>query len=153
VVSIDASYDNGGAAKGEWMADGSISRGQAILGIVAGAIITLSAGAHSFMGWPAMHARLVATNAPQDLITGLRIGWQFGGVAIAAFGIIALYQFVRWLRGERPSLAASMIVAAAYFGFGVWALVITRFDLFTLIFIIPGALLGLAAIRPPARSR
>lgn len=133
------------------MADGSISRAQAILGVIAGAIITLSAGAHSFMGWPAMRARLVATNAPQDLITGLRIGWQFGGVAIAAFGVIAMSQFVKWLRGERPSLVPSTIVAAAYFGFGLWALIITRFDLFTLIFIIPGALLGLATVRRRGR--
>jgi hypothetical protein len=129
------------------MADGSISRGQAILGVVAGAIITLSAGAHSFMGWPAIQAQLKATNAPAELITGLRIGWQFGGAAMVAFGLIAIYHFVKSLRGERPSLVPVTIIAFTYIIFGAWAMVSSRFDPFFLIFIIPGALLGLATVR------
>jgi hypothetical protein len=43
------------------------------LGIV-GAILVASGVAHSLLSWPQLSARLVATQAPADLITGLKIG-------------------------------------------------------------------------------
>ncbi|HET7433602.1 MAG TPA: hypothetical protein VFN10_02695 [Thermoanaerobaculia bacterium] len=127
-----------------------ISRGQAILGIVAGVALLLSACAHSLMGWPSVRAKLDAVHASAELIQMFAVGWHFGGVAMVAFGLIAIYLFAKCLRGERPSLVPVTIIAAAYIAFGAWGLFTSRFDLFFLIFLIPGFVLASASRLPPA---
>lgn len=128
-----------------------MSRVRPILGLAGSAILLLSSAAHSILGWRAMGGRLAGTNAPPDLITGLGIGWRFGGVAMLVFGIITARVFVARLRGEalRGEAVSGFpvsLIAVAYLLFAAWAAVATGFDPFFLIFVVP-ALLLLAAAR------
>lgn len=118
---------------------------QNLLGLLAGAVLILSSAAHSLLGWKQMQKGLAAANAPANLVQGLEAGWLFGGVAILTFGCIALAVFANAFRGRPVSLLPTAIIALAYLAFGVWALVTTG-DPFFYIFIVPGAMLGLASI-------
>jgi hypothetical protein len=117
---------------------------RATVGLVASLILILSSGAHSILGWNALSAKLAATNAPADLVSGLHIGWEFGGIAMLAFGIIALTIFLRRLRGEAASTLPTIVIGVFYVLFGAWALFVSR-DPFFLIILVPGALMLLAS--------
>jgi hypothetical protein len=115
-----------------------------VLGLIASLILFLSAGAHSFLGWKSLRPRIEAFGVPADLVTGLRIGWQFGGAAMLVFGIICGVIFVHRLRGDFvPSLPA-MVIGVVYALYGVWALNLSGEGFFA-IFIVPGVLLVLAS--------
>jgi len=130
-----------------------MARGRAVLGLVAGGMLILSSAAHSLLGWPALRGQLAAVPVPADLLLGLQIGWQFGGVAMLAFGIVVVALFAKRFRGEDASTGPAAVVAVAYLAFGCWALVASRFEPFLLVFIVPGILLALAvSSRAPARS-
>jgi hypothetical protein len=122
-----------------------MARVRAVLGLIASLIMILSSAAHSFLGWNWLRGQLAAAQVPPDLTFGLKVGWQFGGVAMLAFGFILLALFVKRLRGESVSSLAAVVVAAAYLGFGAWALVASGFDPFFSIFIVPAILLLIAS--------
>jgi len=124
-----------------------MARVRAILGLVASLFLILSSAAHSFLGWDRMRDQLAAAQAPPDLAFGVKVGWLFGGVAMLAFGLILLALFVRRFRGESASSLPAVVVAAAYLGFGVWAMFASDFDPFFVIFIVPGVLLLVASQR------
>ncbi|HEX6641752.1 MAG TPA: hypothetical protein VF215_11600 [Thermoanaerobaculia bacterium] len=117
---------------------------RAMVGLVASLILILSSGAHSILGWKSLAAQLAATNAPADLVRGLQIGWEFGGFAMLAFGIIAATIFLRRLRGEAVSTLPTIVIGVFYVLFGAWALLVSR-DPFFLIMLVPGALMLLAS--------
>ncbi len=121
-------------------------RVRGVLGLVAGAILILSSGAHSFLGWSGLRGRLTAAQVPPDLLLGVEVGWQFGGVAILAFGVIVVAQAVRRLRGETVWALPERTIALAYLGFGIWALAISDMNPFFLVFIVPGILLAISAL-------
>jgi hypothetical protein len=113
------------------------------LGIVAGIMLVLSAAAHSFLGGPRVDAELGAAGVPPPLRLSLRVGWQFGGAAMLALGVMLVVLFARRLRGERiPSFPAA-ITAATYLAFGAWGLWISG-NPFFFIFIVPGLLMAAA---------
>jgi hypothetical protein len=97
--------------------------------LAAGLLLLVSSLAHSLLGWPQIRPQLVAAGGPEDLVGALAVGWHFGGVAMAAFGVIVL---LAWRRAR----------AGATGGFEA-VFVLRSFAPFFLIFIIPGA--GLAA--------
>ena len=121
-----------------------MSRMRSILGLIAGGILILSSAAHSIFGWLVIRGQLDTLRAPSDLILGLKIGWQFGAVAMLALGVIVVLLFLRRFRGERVSTLPASIIAALYLLFGTWAMLVTDFDPFFLIFIVPAILLALA---------
>ena len=121
-----------------------MSKLRPVLGVIAGVVLILSSGAHSFMGWPALRQQLADAGASADLQAGLQVGWQFGGAAMVAFGVIALWTFLARSQ-PRPSRTPAAIIAMVYVLFGAWALVSTG-NPFFLIFIIPGSMLAVAAI-------
>jgi hypothetical protein len=132
-----------------------MSRPRIVLGIFVGAIIVASSAAHSLLGWPQLGARLVATQAPVDLITGLRIGWHFAGLAMFTFGAIVIWTFHNYLMRHAVPLRPAQIISLVYLIFGLWALVVSRFDPFFFIFIVPGLTLVAVAWWPltvPLRS-
>lgn len=130
-----------------------MARGRAVLGLIAGGMLILSSAAHSLLGWPALRGQLAAVPVPADLLLGLQIGWQFGGLAMLVFGIVVVALFAKRFRGENAATGTAAVVAAAYLAFGCWALVASRFEPFFLVFIVPGILLALAVSSPaPARS-
>jgi hypothetical protein len=123
-----------------------MSRLRALLGVLCGVILVGSAAAHSLLGWPAMRGQLERAGAAPDLVTGLSIGWNFAGLAILLFGILALWQFGAALRGRAVSLQPLALVGVAYAAFGVWALVVARMNpFFLMVFVVPGILLAIAA--------
>src|SRR5215213_8464525 len=111
-----------------------------VLGVIGAILILLSSGAHSFLGWKALSAQLVAAGAPKNLITGLGIGWHFGGACMLTFASILLWIFLRGM----PTLPA-FFIAIFYLAFGAFALVVSNFDPFFAVFIVPGVLLLIAA--------
>ena len=121
-----------------------MKRWREFVGLFAAAILVLSSGAHSFLGWKALEPRIAAVGTPADLITGLRMGWQFGGVAMLAFGIIAASIFIQRLRGANVSSFPVVVIGVVYVAFGAWALSISGNPFFA-IFIVPGVLLLLAS--------
>jgi hypothetical protein len=132
-----------------------MSRPRISLGVFVGAIIVASSAAHSLLGWPQLSGRLVATQAPTDLITGLKIGWHFAGLAMFAFGAIVIWTFHNYLMSRAVSLRPAQIIGLVYLAFGLWALAVSRFDPYFFIFIVPGLTLVAVAwwpTTPPVRS-
>jgi hypothetical protein len=121
-------------------------RARAILGLVAGAMLILSSAAHSVLGWKGLGGELAAAQVPPDLLLGVKIGWQFGGVAMLVLGVVVVAQATRRLRGQVVWTLPEIVIAAAYLGFGTWALVASDFNPFFAVFIVPGALLALSAL-------
>jgi len=124
-----------------------MNKTRSVLGLVGGVILILSSGAHSILGWRAMSGELAKTNAPAELVTGLKCGWMFGGPVMLVFGILAIVTFATRYRGEAVSTLTPALIAACYLGFAAWAAVETNFDPFFFLFLIPGVLLALASTR------
>ena len=113
-------------------------RFRAVLGIVTGGFLLLSSGAHSILGWKALGAELSEAALPAELMTSVKIGWQFGGVAMFGFGCVTILLFTALLRKRRVSLQPALIIGLLYSVFATWALVSSNADPFFLIFLIPG---------------
>jgi hypothetical protein len=129
-----------------------MTRVKDVLGAIAGAILVLSSGAHSFLGWPSLRTALVAAQTPEDLLRGLAIGWHFAGASMLAFGVIVLAIFAARLRGNDLATWPAAVVAVLYVAFGVAALVASNFELFFLIFVVPGVMLAVASRLTPRAS-
>ena len=124
-----------------------MTRARDILGIIAAGMLILSSAAHSLLGWRAIHGELTTAQVPADLVVGLKIGWQFGGVAMLALGVILLALFLQRLRGGNASLVPARVVALVYLAFGAWALVASGGEPFFFMFIVQGGLLAIAGFR------
>jgi Predicted permeases len=129
---------------------GLMKRWREVIGLIATAILFLSSGAHTILGWKSLEPRIASFGTPKDLITGLRIGWQWGGVAMLALGIIAASIFIQRFRGAAVSMFPVRVIGFVYVAFGAWALNLSG-DPFFAIFIVPGVLLLLASL-PNHRS-
>ena len=122
-----------------------MNKTRSVLGLIGGGILILSSGAHSILGWQAMREQLARTNAPAELVTGLKIGWMFGGPVMLVLGTLAVVTFLKRYRVEPASTLAPALTAAAYLGFAAWAAIETNFDPFFFMFLVPGILLALAS--------
>ena len=123
-----------------------MKRARLILGILAGVMLLASSVAHTWLGWKSIAEQLGRTNVPPDLQTGLHIGWAFGGAAMVILAFVAVTTFVDRLRGGRAPLSHVIAIAIVYMAFGAWAIAESGGDLFFLgVFVIPGAMLGIAA--------
>lgn len=120
---------------------------QNVLGVIGGIALVLSSAAHSLLGWPRLRSQLGQAGLSSDLTFSVQVGWQFGGLAMLAFGIIVVVLFVRQLRGEKVPANPAAIVSIAYLAFGCWALLASSFNPFFLVFVVPGLLLAFAAWR------
>ena len=106
----------------------------------------VSAAAHSLLGWKELKGALGSTQVPADLIQALGLGWHFAGVAMLAFGTIVVALFAQRLLGRTAPLMPANVIAAAYVAYGVGALLVTRFDPFFLVFVVPGIMLSIASV-------
>jgi len=121
-------------------------RARLILGVVAGLALLARSVAHTWLGWKSLADRLAHTNVPPDLRAGLHIGWAFGGACMVMLGIIVIATFLGRLRGAKPPLLPIVMIAVGYMAFGAWSIAESGGDLFFLgVFVVPGALLGIAA--------
>jgi len=121
-----------------------MNRGRMYLGLLTGVMLVLSSIAHSLMGWPALASELGGTNAPAELVRGIQAGWQFAGLSMLVFGATTIATFRARLAGLAVPMFQVAFIAVAYIGYGAWALYISNFDPFFLVFVVPGALLALA---------
>jgi hypothetical protein len=87
--------------------------------VAAGLLLVLSSAAHAGLGWPMMASELAKTSAPEDLTSGLAVGWYFGSVAMLAFGVIALIAGFSGVTARGGIFWASLAVGIAYGGFGL----------------------------------
>ena len=123
-----------------------MKRARLVLGIIAGVMLLASSVTHTWLGWKSLAERLATTNVPPDLQAGLHIGWAFGGAAMVILGIIAIATFAGRLRGAKPPLLPVAVTAVIYMACGAWAIAESGGALcFLGGFVIPGALLGIAA--------
>lgn len=118
-----------------------------ILGLLAGVFLILSSAAHSLLGWKALGGELAVANVPPDLFLTLKIGWEFGGLAMLAFGVIMTTFFVNRLRGVDESAFPVVVIAIGYLGFSGWALIASNFNPFFYIFLVPAIVLLIASPR------
>lgn len=123
------------------------ARARKALGIAGGTLILLSALAHAFLGWPAMAGALAAAGAGEELAGALAVGWIFGSMAMAVFGLIVLETAVR---GRGP--AAVRFIAVGYLVFGLAAWLERDLNPHFLLFIATGVLLALFAFLRPRRG-
>jgi hypothetical protein len=121
------------------------SRTKPILGLIGAAAITLSSGAHGMLGWPGIGEQLTRAAVPPDLARALMVGWLYGSMAMATFGIVAAWLFTSRLRGRFVPAFPTMAIGIAYVLFGAWATTVTREAFFPLVFMLPGSLLVLAS--------
>ena len=123
-----------------------MTRWRAVLGLVVGGFLLLSAFAHSVLGGSGVRGEMAKVGVPDDLARALIIGWYFGGAAMLVFGAIVLSTFWRAFQGRHVSLTPSLLISLGYIGFAAIALVISNFELFFLaVFGIPGLLLAVAS--------
>ena len=119
---------------------------RAVVGMCAGLMLILSAGAHSLAGWPGLRAQLLAAQVPVDLLAGLGMGWHFGGASMLVFGVLMFALFIARFRGERVAAWPAMLIGAMYVAFAAWVTVQNGWDAFYLVFLVPGMLLLAAAL-------
>ncbi|GAA0761664.1 hypothetical protein LRH25_21925 [Ideonella azotifigens] len=129
-----------------------MKRSLAALGLVGAVLLLADSAAHSLLGWPAMQAKLQAANAPADLQQGLAMGWHFGGLAMLVFGLLCLQTAWAGWRGRHASALLMGVVGLAMTGFGVGSAVLTGWDPFLLVFLLPGVLLLISATGAPKRD-
>ena len=122
-----------------------MNKARNILGAITGIILILSSGAHSFLGWKSMREQLITANAPEDLITGLGIGWNFAGLAIFIFGCILLGVFIPRIRGYFAPLWPARLIGIAYTIAGLIAYKMSSNNFFMTVFVVPGVLIALAS--------
>ena len=122
-----------------------MQRFRSILGLVAGATMMLSSAAHSLLGWKLLRAALEKARAEHELISALALGWRFGGAAMLAFGFIVVALFRHRLLGSAVNLKPAIVIGTTYVVYGVWALTVSRFDPFFLVFVVPGLMVLLAS--------
>ena len=121
-----------------------IPRWKAMVGMIAGAMLVLSACAHSFLGWPELRNRMAIAQIDFDLTRGIQVAWHFGGMAMAAFGVIVWPLFFSALKGKAVSLQPALVIGIGHLVLGTWAVLRVESNPFFLLFLIPGALLVLA---------
>jgi hypothetical protein len=123
-----------------------MQRFRSILGWVAGAAMILSSAAHSLLGWKLLKAALQKVQADHELISTLALGWHFGGAAMLALGFIVVALFTHRLKGSTVSLRPAIVIGTTYVVYGLWALTVSGFDPFFLVFVVPGLMMLFASV-------
>lgn len=119
---------------------------RAVIGLVGGVLVFLSSFAHAFAGWPFQRNALVAAGVGADLVASLQIGWCFGSVAMAAFGLVVLGIAVARLRRRPAATWPAGVIGAAYVLFGAGVIVAHGFSGHFVGFIVLGLLVGTLAL-------
>jgi hypothetical protein len=116
-----------------------------IIGIVGAVLMIVSGLVHCFLGWPAMRQTLAKTNAGTDFLQGLAIPWFFAGMAMIAFGAIAIDALLRAWKDATSPLRHVAIIGVCYTAFAIAMAIFTGFNPVVLLFGVPGIMLLVAA--------
>lgn len=122
-----------------------MSRRRLALVLTSGILFLLSSVAHSVMGWPNLAMQLDLAGAPAELVSGLAVGWNFGGVMMALFGVLAVKAARDAHRGRPVEHTTLVLIGLTYALFGVGAAPVLGSVVFALVFVVPGALLAIGA--------
>ncbi len=122
-----------------------MSRAARWLLLVVGVLLVLSAAAHALLGWPAIRAALLTSQAQGDVTQDVGIGWLYGSAAMLTFGVITLTVWWSARAGKVLSVAITAPISLLYLGFGTWAFVHSSLNPHFIGFIILGALLAVAS--------
>lgn len=123
-----------------------MKRFRSILGLIAGVLMIASSAAHSLLGWKQLRVALVQANVPDELSDSLGIGWHFAGASMLAFGFILVALFRHRLMSSAVNLKPAIVIGMTYVAFGVWALVVSGFDPFFFVFLVPGLMALIASV-------
>jgi hypothetical protein len=101
-------------------------------------------------GVAGIRAELARSAATPDLVAGVQMAWYFGGMAMLVFGVIVVALFRAAQQGRGVPVAVVAAIGCGYLAFGAIEFIITGYQPFTVIFMLPAALL-LAASAPVRR--
>jgi hypothetical protein len=119
--------------------------GEYLVGVTS-SLIFLSSFAHGLLGWPELEAALRGRVDPA-VLGALGVGWHFGSISMATFGLLGLLSFAQMRKGRAEARWTPALIGAAYTIFGVAALLYRgprpHFAFFIVlgIFLLAGALL------------
>ncbi|MCG2586304.1 hypothetical protein [Massilia sp. TS11] len=119
-------------------------RFQSVCGYAAALILLLSSVAHSLAGWPAMREQLLRSGAQPELIQGLHMAWQFGGMVMLVLALVVFLVLRAQASGRGAPAQILPIIGAGYAAFGLAEFALTQAG-FTFVFTVPGLLLLAAA--------
>jgi hypothetical protein len=127
---------------GEWLVGGT------------SLLIFLSAFAHALPGWSGLREALQARTEPA-LLTAVGIGWHFGSVSMATFGLLGMRGARLLRRGHGEARSTPLVIGGMYALFGAGALVVTDMRPHFLFFVVLGLLLlaGAGLWSPPGKDR
>lgn len=94
----------------------------AVLLVVGGVLMLLSAFAHAFQGWPAMAAGLAPHPVDPEIHAALAIGWIWGSACMAGLGVLTLCCLPGVRCGERSARIATATAGFTWLLFGLGAL-------------------------------
>ena len=116
------------------------------LGLVAGLFLGASGLLHVFVAWPSIGPLLRSSNVDPGLVSGLWLGWIFGGFAMVACSAVVLHaMWLQW-QGRLGSHGPVRIIAGLYAAYTLWAAIVTGGDPFVAAaFGVPAVLLALAS--------
>lgn len=106
----------------------------------ASALIGLSSIGHAWPGWAGLRQALESHTGP-SILRGVGIGWHFGSLSMAVFGLIGLRCAVLMRRGIPEARSIPAVIGAAYLLFGAGAMLATDMRPHYAFFIILGTLL------------
>ena len=121
------------------------------LAYVAGGLLVLSSGAHSFLGWSAMRPKMTAGHLPADLIDGIGMGWHFAGLAMLVLGLMVFWLLAVSRRGQTNVRVPLLLIGCAYLLYATGCAVAVGWDPFLMTFFLPGILLSIAGALMPAQ--
>jgi hypothetical protein len=116
-------------------------------------IVFLSSFAHAWPGWAGVRQALQGHVEP-PVISAIDIGWHFGSVSMATFGLLGLRSVALLRRGFAEARSTPLAIGTAYVLFGAGAMISTHLKPHFLFFVVLGALLLVGALLwSPARMR
>jgi hypothetical protein len=118
--------------------------GEYVVGGTSG-LILLSAVAHAWPGWIGLRQALQDHTDPA-VLGAVGIGWHFGSVAMATFGLLGLRSAALLRKGIIEARSTPLVIGAAYVLFGAAAMLATGLRPHFLFFIAVGVLLLAGAL-------
>ena len=110
-----------------------------LVGLTSG-FIFLSAFAHAGPGWKALREALQEGTDPA-ILGAVGVGWHFGSVSMATFGLLGLLSAVQMRRGQPHARWTPALIGTAYVLFGIGALLYRGQKLHFVMFIVLGGFL------------
>jgi hypothetical protein len=125
--------------------------GEYLVGVASG-LIFLGAFAHAWPGWWALRGALGPGTDPA-ILGAVGIGWHFGSVSMATFGLLGLLSAAQMRKGQAGARWTPALIGTAYVLFGIGALLSIGPSLHFVVFIVLGCLLAAGALLSSSGAR